>query len=340
MAPAPKARAQKINGTDVPIVHMPEDQLIDISEDQGAPLTKKKLQDDTRSESPAKLGSSPKTTFLRRTSSGMEGNHVAVRANMNDMREHLKHLGPSNLASRPKTTRYNTVKIKANVTGRSESRTDSSIVHDTVPEEQYHDEVDHAPQGGEGEGLLKSAGKEASDGVHAVQQGYGSFGPNSPSKLSHTDNAIDGPNDENTPLIPTRSASPDKAVTRIKSHDSQKSSDTLGSMHSVSSKKQRKRNPARSGSITEHTIEAGGIRKVVLETTSSTDDDNSGGQNGNTVAKPPGTASSDHSDAQGESQTDHTEQGGEQVKKKRKRTRRKKAKAAGDEASNAGSSAQ
>merc|ERR1711939_605664 len=83
--------------------------------------------------------------FLRRASSGMDGNTIAVRGNMNDMREHLKHLGPSNLASRPKSTRYNTVKIKSALGPRSESRTDSSIVQEASSGERYLDNPDHAP---------------------------------------------------------------------------------------------------------------------------------------------------------------------------------------------------
>ncbi len=184
MAPAPKARAQRGSIAENPIVHMPENQLIDLTEGQ-EPTVKKIINGDDRAEIPAtNLGTSPKTTFLRRSSSGMDGNPIPVRGNMNDMREHLKHLGPSNLASRPKSTRYNTVKIKSALPGRSESRTDSSIVHEPVAEEPYRDNPEPAAQGGEGEGLLKSAGREASDGIIALHQGYGSFGPNSPSKLS------------------------------------------------------------------------------------------------------------------------------------------------------------
>ncbi|KAH7346275.1 hypothetical protein BKA65DRAFT_273919 [Rhexocercosporidium sp. MPI-PUGE-AT-0058] len=297
MAPAPKARAQRGSVAENPIVHMPEDRLIDFAEEQ-EPTVKKILSAEPTSEAAtANYGTSPKTTFLRRSSSGMDGNTIAVRGNMNDMREHLKHLGPSNLASRPKSTRYNTVKIKSALGPRSESRTDSSIVQEPPHEERYLDYPSPAPEGGEGEGLLKSAGKEASDGVHALQQGYGSFGPNSASKLSNRQ--VDAKNDENEPLIRPRSRpeSPTKPVTRVDSHESQKSSDTLTSLRSVDSGHKRK-GPARSGSITENIIEAGGVRKVVLETTSSGDDTGFGGRSGsleqrqngnnhnNSVAKP------------------------------------------------------
>ncbi|KAL2069437.1 hypothetical protein VTL71DRAFT_14116 [Oculimacula yallundae] len=357
MAPAPKARAHRASIGEVPIVHMPENALIDFAEEQ-EPTAKKVMAGDNLSENvPAIYGTSPKTTFLRRSSSGMDGHAIPVRGNMNDMREHLKHLGPSNLASRPKSTRYNTVKIKSALGPRSESRTDSSIVHEPVMEEHYLDNPSPAPEGGEGEGLLKSAGKEASDGVHALQQGYGSF--TSPSR--QFSKQFDGKNDENEPLITTKSRpnssrpeSPQKPITRIESHDSQKSSDTLTSLRSTSSGHKIKRS-TRSGSITENIIEAGGVRKVVLETTSSGDEPPKYGersqstskqqqQNGSdqnaTAAKPkpkpktpaaPSKTTSDASDAQaGSADEDAGGAGvtGEQVKKKRRRTRKKKAKTA------------
>ncbi|KAI9048812.1 hypothetical protein LZ554_007643 [Drepanopeziza brunnea f. sp. 'monogermtubi'] len=349
MAPAPKARAHRGNSvTEQPMVHMPENQLINLAEEQ-EPTAKKIASADDQLQSPANLGTSPKTTFIRRSSSGLDGNTIAVRGNMNDMREHLKHLGPSNLASRPKSTRYNTVKIKSALVGRSESRTDSSIIVEPVVEEPYRDNPNPAPSGGEGEGLLKNAGREASDGIIALHQGYGSFGPNaptSPSKLSQFQSTDEVQNDENAPLLSSRdrSLSPvQKQVSRKDSDDSQRSSDTLASLQSAASGTQRKRGVARSGSITENIIDSGGFRKVVLETTSSGDDDRSGsngsrngsnGNNGNRAAQIRPSAPSDASDAQGNSHDDHDTKG-EQAKKKRRRTRKKKAKTAGEEGTSA-----
>ncbi|KAK2627131.1 hypothetical protein QTJ16_003097 [Diplocarpon rosae] len=341
MAPAPKSRAQKNGGvSENPMVHMPESQLINLAEDHKP--TVKRIATNARAESPsAVFGTSPKTTFLRRSSSGMDGNTIAVRGNMNDMREHLKHLGPSNLASRPKTTRYQTVKIKSALPGsRSESRTDTSAVHETVAEEPHHDVASAAPEGGEGEGLLKSAGREASDGIIALHQGYGSFGPNapkSPSKLSESIQ-VGGRSDENAPLLKSRTQSPSPGklpMLRHGSNGSRRSSDTLASLRSVDSTSLWKRGTARSGSITENIIDSGGFRKVVLETNSSGEDDKSGanGNDGNHVANLHPKTSSDASDAQGNSHDETRGDKGEQVKKKRRRTRKKKAKTSGEEGS-------
>jgi metal transporter CNNM len=289
----------------------------------------------SRSNSPAVFGTSPKATFMRRTSSGADGNIIAIRGNVNDMREHLKHLGPSNLASRPKTTRYNTVKIKpGHVSNRTDSRTDSTIYRDSITEEPYQDRC--APQGGEGEGLIRSAGKEASDGVQALQQGYGTLDRSisySPSKFSKSEQTyMDGPAKDRSPSPKTyaiRSPSPTRlAVPRQDSfhsdQNSDRSSNTLGSLHSSNhSPTRRKRGAARSGSITENIIEAGGVRKVILETNGSGDERATSSSSKRSTPKPSPTI---HGNT--ESQDKNTERPmtlkGEEVKKKRRRQRKKK----------------
>jgi len=263
MAPAPKARVPKgqiVTDPDAPAI--PEDHLIEI-EDEDVPEGNQRDRlgsVGSRGQGPSMTGSSPKTTFMmRRSSAGQDGNNItpiAIRGNANDMREHLKHLGPSNLASRPKTTRYNTVKIKP---GHAPGRQSS------IADEPYRDNP--APEGGEGEGLLKSAGKEASGGVQAIQKGYGatddrsSRSPNSHqmSALANFDGAS-GNRGSSTQLLFTK-------------RDDSDDSDMMGNLPSRnSSPAPRKRNPARSGSITENIVDAGGVRKVVLETNSSSDD--------------------------------------------------------------------
>jgi metal transporter CNNM len=285
MAPAPKAsrvrKGEIVTDSNHADVQSSEGQLIDVGEGTTVEeIHRNRLEPmDSRSHSPA----SPKTTFfMRRSSSTADGNihaPVAVRGNVNDMREHLKHLGPSNLASRPKTTRYNTVKIKP---GHGASSSDGSKARQSsIVEEPYRD--DPAPQGGEGEGLLKSAGIDAKDGVQAVQQGYGSLDRRSSFSHSPSKDAKGLASRTKHDLVQTKSnggASTAKVealrrpgIKRGTSAESGYSSDTLGSLKSLTeSPMPRKRNPARSGSITESIVDAGGVRKVVLETTSSSDD--------------------------------------------------------------------
>ncbi|TGO17074.1 hypothetical protein BTUL_0021g00730 [Botrytis tulipae] len=295
MAPAPKSSRIKPNQ----VVEQPaangslkaaEDSLIDLSEDRPSNLQaggRRRNQTEVRSVSPANhFGTSPKTTFMRRVSTGdNDRNVVAVRANMNDMREHLKHLGPSNLASRPKMTKYQSVKIKpGNVLAgnRTDSRTDSiphrgSIVEE--PEfEPYHDSP--GPHGGEGEGLLRSAGQDAKDGVQALQQGYGTLSNRIPSN-KHAEDDSTKPPQYDGPLSPVgQPQSPGNNLSISNFFNKNKSTDTIGSLPSQKSgtspptKPSKKRSTARSGSITENLVEAGGIRKMVLETNASSEEEN------------------------------------------------------------------
>ena len=225
------------------------------------------------------------------------------------MREHLKHLGPSNLASRPRTTRYNTVKIKP---GPGSLAANESAFQDQ-PETPRTQSI--AAQGGVGAGLLGSAGKDAKDGVLAVQTGYGTIptgSPPSPSK-SRKDGLVT--------LAESRSLSPQQSAEgRLKppsDHRSRAASqDTLGSMQSGVKSPSKKRGTARSGSITENIVDLGGIKKTVLETTSSSDDPEDGG------AQVPGDdgPADDNANGAGKENNKPSEGGG---KKKRRRKKKK-----------------
>lgn len=232
----------------------------------------------TPGQSPATFSTSPKATFMiRRSSAAADGGSVTVRGNATDMREHLKHLGPSNLASRPKTTRYNAVKIKPGiVTDAKDHRTslheDHAVFHD-------ESEMYAAPYGGEGEGLLQSAGRPASDGVLALQQGYGSMdhGParrtSNPLQVHKSQQADTDVHDksQSTKGLSSKGTPP----RRPELHESDSGSGgTISVLHSGQvSPAPRKRGTARSGSITENIVDSNGVRKVVLQTTSSGDRD-------------------------------------------------------------------
>ena len=98
---------------------------------------------------------------MRRRSSGAAGHSLdrsttrGIRSDDPEIKQHLKHLGPSNAASRPKATRIGTVKIKQAVVDG---------IPKTIPENLRSSSSvrslrsAHAPQGGIGEGLLESAG--------------------------------------------------------------------------------------------------------------------------------------------------------------------------------------
>ena len=267
--PAPKNRMPKPKIVTDPVDNAAEgeENLIDIDDSRqptnqtlrrlmssdGAPEIKSK-------SSSVELENSYKASHMPRRTSSLAGvsdrEGVAKRADTPEMRELLKHLhrGPSNLASRPRQTRYNTVKIKPGMGALSESTTKQAEGEETTTTLS----LSTAPQGGVGEGLVQSAGKDAKDGVHAVQVGYGSM---------------------DTP--PRTPASPNKfkdSTTNVASnrpeHSRQGSSQSQSTVGSLPEREQSPllKRTVRSGSITENIIHTGGFQKVVLETTSSSEE--------------------------------------------------------------------
>lgn len=284
MTPAPRFRIPKGHILDdSTIVTAREPDLIDIAEDNI--LSEEVLHKEKTNEGLAKLKSAPSQ---RRRSSATDSNagnlKMSGRANTADIREHLKHLGPSNLASRPKTTRYNTVKIKPGM-GNSSSPVPLNGTQRMAAPRRISESISDY-QGGIGEGLLTTAGKEASDGVQALHHGYGSNG-----------SANGSPADRKSPSAHKGvQARPDslertsdddgraRSLQRAASRDA-RDSRSGSTIRSLPSNKRgiHSRGPARSGSITENVIDVNGVRKIVLETTSSSEsneDDASGTNKG------------------------------------------------------------
>ena len=294
----------------------------------------------------SELGVSPKvaTFLMRRRSSGngsidKQTTPLALRSNTPEIREHLKHLGPSNAAHRPKQTRINTVKIKPGVGTIPENAAqprDGAIVAPT------------APRGGMGEGLLASAGRDASDGVHTLQAGYGtinsdahwttSWFQDSNANGDGTKSLPQGNNDVTSPKSQPHDENVKIVDNRPASQCSGHSTSTLGSLPSVHSgsyspMKRHKHTTVRSGSITENFVDLGGVKKMVLETTSSSDIEEARGtesngnsnSNGNRSRSPTGT------DTEGEKTDEDGEKKSGGKKKRRKRAGRKKHKGAASE---------
>ena len=252
--------------------------------------------------------------------------------------DQFRHLGPSNLASRPRQTRYNTVKIKPgggslaeNVIKANGAKNDGSPLAVSI--------ASPAPHGGAGTGLLSSAGKNASDGVLAVQQGYGTIGGTSP---KHPDgggqtglSAAAQANPSTT--IPEEEPHRQRSKASTKEHSDSES--TIGSLKrkDVSPRHMKERGTARSGSITEQIIDLGGVRKVVLETTSSSEENALSGGNGDEVSnrKENGEGPSEGGvpvDGRDDDQEDGEEDGkkGKGEGGGRKKRRRRKRKPAGE----------
>lgn len=213
---------------------------------------------------PDQNGIPAKISSPRRASSIMGGSdregplHRAVNA---ETLEHLKHLGPSNVASRPRQTRFQTVKIKPGADSGSKVSVLSIPVN--------HLPVFAAARGADNPGHATS-GKSATDEVLNVQAGYGTM--NSSPRTSYKNNQSQ---EQYRDRSAQRDPNADKSGTRTASAGSDVTVASLPKHNNISEPyylKKKSNNVARSGSITENIIDAGGIKKTVLETTSSSSD--------------------------------------------------------------------
>jgi metal transporter CNNM len=329
MAPAPRTRVPRGKVVTDVARKLSEQPLIDFDGDaQPNGNAPRKLSLPETSES------APLTSFLvRRRSSGQKAMEP-IRSNDPDLYEHLKHLGPSNAANRPKSTRINTVKIKPAVT---------PTIPPTIPENARPASAaksssgvmaqdSHAPEGGVGQGLLSSAGREASDGVHSVAVGYGTMAPSGDRMSWKSGRSGPKGGDEDVRSPKTTSDGNDYITVdnTPKQDDNAKdenedakprarSVSTIASLRSARTMSPPpRRHTARSGSISENIVDVNGIKKIVLETTSSSDSDDK------TLLVVPADGAEDdakgHSDA--ESATAGSKSGGK--KKRKKRGKKKK----------------
>ena len=218
MAPAPRTRYVK--GQAVPDTSHDEEtdeDDHDEADEQTGLLGKKETRVPNVRKSSA--NDTRETTVLMRRPSNTSSHDpnptkpMAVRSNTADLRQHLKHLGPSNVASRPKATKYTSVKIKPGVStipenqpmerpsfADNESQRPGSIYSPQVPN------MTSAPDGGVGAGLVDDAGNDAKDGVLALANGYGTM--TMPTKPSADENQ----NDE-TIVASGRPSSPSRSMT-------------------------------------------------------------------------------------------------------------------------------
>lgn len=290
MAPAPKARFQRRSSqsgkpaTDGDDGKSSEDTKVG-EEDA--------LQKDSQRPAPGPVTDASKgrdrsgspmtsTVLLRRSSAGIDGRmeNVPVRASFDDIKQHLKHLGPSNRASNPKVTRSTTVKIKPGVVVHEQPT--SNVAEEVIPEVPRYEEEE--AEGDETTSLLRGA-ITPKDGAHALAQSYGATGAGNLSRsLSNstpsfpqtkTDEATKkedqatqtSANPSTTDLQVATSAVPElrtKKSTSSSSDPDQPESGPYGHRKSLF---------ARSGSITEQVVETRGIRKTVLGMTSSNEDE-------------------------------------------------------------------
>ncbi|KAL2259907.1 hypothetical protein VTK26DRAFT_6252 [Humicola hyalothermophila] len=320
LAPAPKARVLRRQSEDQAGRHSDHPTTGPDASGSADPDVRRAGQSAaaTNYDSPAPSGS-PKTATLmmRRSSAGVDGQFVKttvpVRANIDDIKQHLKHLGPSNPATNPKETRSTTVKVKPPTSMHPTPLRSLSSAGPAIEETPMEEE-----EGDETTSLLRPR-TMAKDGIQALRQRYGSVSPAITVQLAPQGNGIPGltldqaeqaDKSTQTSIPPSRTSStaPSAPVTEPsatsnnddnnnRNQDAQSPlqpqraipTPTPSSSSAVSGSAQSGRTEAtlvppttrtrphvRSGSITENVVESHGVRKVVLETSSSAEDEDAG----------------------------------------------------------------
>ncbi|ERS96531.1 CBS domain containing protein [Sporothrix schenckii 1099-18] len=263
------------------------------------------------------LSTSPKTTtvMMRRCSAGADGrltkSTVPVRANIDEMWQHLRHLGPSNRANNPKNTRSTTVKIKQGHSHAGhQALLEPVLVADDLESPHIDDETDDE-DAGETTLLLSpkvSNGKDTQASSRTPVQDYGTTRivfqkPDTERNDDYTNDglytdAIDTPAIEigtrSGESVTNRDSGKQNVIINLdrgggninldvgasktsvfgeSAHPSSESSPNRSIVVADINTPISRRSLVRSGSITENVIETRGIRKVILETTSSAEDD-------------------------------------------------------------------
>lgn len=357
MAPAPKTRFPSRTRH---VIEEDEEDGKDVDENE--PLLKK----DTNEPRKSSLANGQATLLMRRRSSAASDatrdKPVPIRKNTADIREHLKHLGPSNAASRPKPTKYTSVKIKPGVGTIPENQQTTTGV-DSGSEAPKPDQatVDEAVE------ALRTGSRGASGGAAAV---YGTMdtpptrprGMSGPEQMTAQEasriarentsappeNRIpqeevkqnqqpqdldskggDQAKADSSPNAPSplklTPDLPEKLVVGASATD-EDDKDQLGELGDMQSSydRSKKRMTARSGSITESTIEVGGMKKMVLETTSSSEDGHEDGQTSPNRTSTAQSPDDEDDDEKGSESGGHGANGETSSKKKRKKRGKKK----------------
>ncbi|KAL9070568.1 MAG: hypothetical protein Q9157_005772 [Trypethelium eluteriae] len=282
----------------------------------------------SRKPSLSELSRSPgrAATFLMRRKSSTSGSTdpspmpVPIRSGTPELRQHLRHLGPSNVASRPRQTKFSNVKIKPGVGTIPENTTIAPRSLGASGKEHSSTSL-KSPEGGVGQGLLADSGLAASDGVQALSQGYGTMRKDTSSLHNDVPNGdhdaasyqnqstktVFHQNDNNTTLnTPSKivvdmrprsqqSAQHDAPADTLDHDDDLLDPDQLGEMRHHERSRSGRSAGKRSGSITENIVEQDGVKKIVLEFAGSDieDEDDAAGEASEGEKKSPRDEASD-----------------------------------------------
>ena len=314
MAPAPQRRFKRDAGGLEPSFTHDSFMNGNGKEDGGGGGESEPLLPGSRKQSLTNGGAAQTFLIRRKSSNASEPvNAIPVRTNTAEMREHLRHLGPSNVASKPRATKYSSVKIKPGVGTIPENQTTTKGTNVPTTPPARSRSVDATPDAHIPP--PKSAGKDASDGAAAIRAtgGYGTMGGSSPpatrpkamlrgqsaleaSQVAELKAQADAKRGDGG-LSFSSTTQPPPGIDGARSRDLKPPEKmVVGSTGSIegggrdegeegdmvsdlapSRQRSQSRRQARSGSITETEVEVGGLTKVVLETTSSSSEEEEGG---------------------------------------------------------------
>lgn len=300
-----------------------EENLIDLGDHDAKALPKD--GENGTSEPPARRASyvePPAPRFLIRKQNGDATHETVAKVSTTDeIREHLKHLGPSNLASNPRQTRYQSVTIKPGGVSPTRSGCSARRMSDDLskapPLVQYHTDS--------GAGIIQSAGISAKDGVQALRAGYGTM-TDHPRILNGTASQVSEA--QSGYIRPLPKINIPEAVEEVEADGSQNSrpvsSESANSSDHLQANAQH-HVPARSGSITEQVVDVNGVTKVILETNSGSSSEterphqNHDDQDGSTTKDHHKTSDDSDGGSHGPKET------GQSVSKKRRRRKKRNA---------------
>lgn len=320
LTPAPKARPLRKEIDEATSIPAGNGKLIDVDdfEEDEEPQPRNKRVNSVGAQDASVMSTSPGKTatfLMRRSSAGPDGRMTAttvpIKANLEEFKRQLKHLGPSNRNTNPRDTRSTTVKIKsvlghqqqhiplmaspsglrpASIAAEPIENLDAALEDDDV--EDGHDDDENTP-------LVRPmpmvSGK---GGVQAVRKSYGGAGkseaqtrlagPHGSPLLNGSDvilEAHSGPQlqmptigDDEARNSESNNSSPTSGQRGTIVIDPGRSS-SHGSVISVvdeGSSTPRRRQIVRSGSISENVVEtSSGVRKIIIQAASSESDNES-----------------------------------------------------------------
>ncbi|CRK12571.1 hypothetical protein BN1723_001831 [Verticillium longisporum] len=314
LTPAPKARPMKKDMEDVAnrANENGNGKLIDVDDDEEP--HDKRIGSLGGQGDVANMSTSPGKTatfLMRRSSAGpdgrMQATTVPVKANLEEIKRQLKHLGPSNRNTNPRDTKSTTVKIKKTAMGGqvvvqppAQRSRPASVAGDLIESRLLDDEViedENTP-------LIARPKLTGKGGVHAVRKSYvgaGMSGAQARLAAQEYDDLVPLETTQAVPELqmptikdeeprgagagtssntsPTSTTKPDLTVAVDNGRASSRGSiisaneDGGGGGGGVTP---RRRTLVRSGSISENIVEtSSGVRKIVIQAASSDSDNES-----------------------------------------------------------------